>query len=865
MNIMQKMSNKAYEDPYLRNLIHKLETDYCRKFYTNSSWLMLNEKEILHLLRFSDILCRSEESMHRNLSLKIISLLLELEDVSTSEYFRIIAANTLVKLGNFPSLPIIDRDGKYLKVDEIRNDYILKGLMQASPLGNPFTDAQYNVFEEMKRRNHYSFSGSTSFGKSFIFEAFTKYIIKERNKADNIAFIVPTKALINQVGNRLKDIVDEFGYKVITTPIIPKVFLNQDNKYIFIFTAERLILYFTDKNNPQIDYLFVDEAHKLLSKKDTRTPLLYHALVLAKRKSVNIYFASPNISNAGVFLEMINNSTDESMSIIESPVTQNRFFIDTVENKSFMISDYGDDIVFPKFDFKENDIIGNLQLVLESFSEDRQSIIYCNTVDKTIQTAINFADRCSKIDSEEIDEVIKLIDERIHHQYYLKKCLNKGIAYHFGGIPEEIKLRIENLYKQGLIKFLFCTSTLLEGVNLPAKNIFILSEKIGDGKMSDIDFWNLAGRAGRLRKDISGNIFCVNLYNQSGYWKDSKNASILRKKEICEIKPQILSKQNDNLYKNISNYFEQKSYSNKNLSSEKKKTIEMYGNILIFHDSINNDSVLKDRFVDSDKNSLLLLKKTRNSLKVAPEILATSIDINIANQNKIAISDVPNLPTSTKREDCLKVLTILYEQYKWTETESGGRNPMIRHKNQLKYYATLMESWIHTKPLKVLIQRSIDYFYNDGDERNLHIRQEGKLKLVKFNKENEFHINKLINDVVNDIENILRFKIKNYVSNYQALLKNKENLNVNMADWESYIEYGTTDNKVIEIQNLGFPRNIAIFLRDNYLDAFDKNNMGIICDVDEIYLKNNIDRDKYKFEYEELALFMNWETEKEAK
>ena len=865
MNIMQKMSNKAYEDPYLRNLIHKLETDYCRKFYTNSSWLMLNEKEILHLLRFSDILCRSEESMHRNLSLKIISLLLELEDVSTSEYFRIIAANTLVKLGNFPSLPIIDRDGKYLKVDEIRNDYILKGLMQASPLGNPFTDAQYNVFEEMKRRNHYSFSGSTSFGKSFIFEAFTKYIIKERNKADNIAFIVPTKALINQVGNRLKDIVDEFGYKVITTPIIPKVFLNQDNKYIFIFTAERLILYFTDKNNPQIDYLFVDEAHKLLSKKDTRTPLLYHALVLAKRKSVNIYFASPNISNAGVFLEMINNSTDESMSIIESPVTQNRFFIDTIENKSFMISDYGDDIVFPKFDFKENDIIGNLQLVLESFSEDRQSIIYCNTVDKTIQTAINFADRCSKIDSEEIDEVIKLIDERIHHQYYLKKCLNKGIAYHFGGIPEEIKLRIENLYKQGLIKFLFCTSTLLEGVNLPAKNIFILSEKIGDGKMSDIDFWNLAGRAGRLRKDISGNIFCVNLYNQSGYWKDLKNASILRKKEICEIKPQILSKQNDNLYKNISNYFEQKSYSNKNLSSEKKKTIEMYGNILIFHDSINNDSVLKDRFVDSDKNSLLLLKKTRNSLKVAPEILATSIDINIANQNKIAISDVPNLPTSTKREDCLKVLTILYEQYKWTETESSGRNPMIRHKNQLKYYATLMESWIHTKPLKVLIQRSIDYFYNDGDERNLHIRQEGKLKLVKFNKENEFHINKLINDVVNDIENILRFKIKNYVSNYQALLKNKENLNVNMADWESYIEYGTTDNKVIEIQNLGFPRNIAIFLRDNYLDAFDKNNMGIICDVDEIYLKNNIDRDKYKFEYEELALFMNWETEKEAK
>lgn len=108
----------------------------------------------------------------------------------------------------------------------------------------------------MKRRNHYSFSGSTSFGKSFIFEAFTKYIITEHNKTDNIAFIVPTKALINQVGSRLKEIVDEFNYRVITTPVIPKVFLDQDNKYVFVFTPERLISYFMEKNNPKIDYLF---------------------------------------------------------------------------------------------------------------------------------------------------------------------------------------------------------------------------------------------------------------------------------------------------------------------------------------------------------------------------------------------------------------------------------------------------------------------------------------------------------------------------------------------------------------------------------------------------------------------------------
>ena len=703
MKVIQKMADRAFKDPYLKQLIHKLEEDYCRKFFAQEDKVKLVEKEIEHLLRFSDILCRSENSKHRNLSLKIVSLLLELEDVSKSEYFKMIAANTLVKLGNFPSLPIIDNDESYLRVDEIRNDYILKTLAQISPLGQPFTDAQYNVFEEMKKRNHFSFSGSTSFGKSFIFEAFTKYIIKEHNKTDNIAFIVPTKALINQVGTRLKEIVEEFGYKVITTPVIPKFFLSQENKYIFVFTAERLMLYFTDIKNPKLDYLFVDEAHKLLSKKDTRTPLLYHALVLAKRKSVNIYFASPNIPNADVFLEMINNSTEESISIKESPVTQNRFFIDTINDYSFMISEYGDDIILPKLQFQDNDVVGNLKIVLDIFSEERQSLIYCNTVDKTIQSAINFATLLPDINLDEINEVITLIDEKVHHQYYLKKCLNKGVAYHFGSIPEEIKMRIEDLYKRGFIKFLFCTSTLLEGVNLPAKNIFILSEKIGDAKMSDIDFWNLAGRAGRLRKDISGNIFCVNLFNQSGYWKNSKDIKILRKKEIGEIKPQILSRKNENLYKNISNYLEQKEYSKKDLSAEKKKTIEMYGNILLFHDSINTDSVLKDRFIDSNENAVSLLKKIRNSLVVSPEILATSIDINIINQNKIASKEVPELPSTTKKEDCLAVLNILYEQYRWDETESNGRNPMIRNKNQLRYYANLMESWINTKPLKVLI------------------------------------------------------------------------------------------------------------------------------------------------------------------
>lgn len=861
MSLIQRLSNKAFEDKDLKALIHKLEENYCNSFFSSKYKTLLTEHEINKLLRFSDILCRSKNTQHRNLSLKIISLLLELDDIKKSEYFQIIATNTLVKLGNFPSIPIIEHSKDFLKIDEISNDYLIKNTVQSSPLGYPFTDAQFKVFEELKFSNHYSFSGSTSFGKSFIFEAFTKYIIESRNKSDNIAFIVPTKALINQVGAQMKKIVNEFEeYKVITSPKIPKVLFNVFQKYIFVFTPERLISYLMDSNNPKIDYLFVDEAHKLLSFQDTRTPLLYHSLVLAKRKSINIFFASPNIPNTDVFLELINNSTEESISIKESPVSQNRFFIDTKSDYSFMISDFGNDIILPKFSFGER-LVDNLKKVLLTFSKDRQSIIYCNTRDKTLITAIQLAASLEAIKSDEIDQTIELINDKVHDKYFLKQCLKKGVAYHFGGMPEEIKIRIEKLFKQGFIRFLFCTSTLLEGVNLPAKNIFILSEKIGRKKMSDIDFWNLAGRAGRLRKDLSGNIFCVNLFNQKGYWKnattDRKYLEIFRNKDIKEAEPQIISKKNDNLYKNINNYFEKKEYTNKKMANEKRKIIEMYGNILLYHDSINNDSVLKDKYKSSVDDSTSLLKKMKSSIKVSPEILAKSIDIDIEYQNKIIKTDSPALPSSTKYVDCLEVLNILYNQYKWEETESKGNNPMIRSKSQLNYYAVLMESWINSKPLKIIIQNALNYYNNNGNAKNIYVRYDGKLTPIKFDKEKDYHINIVINNVVRDLENIIQFKIKKYISNYQALIIQKNQ--IQNVDWESFIEYGTTDDLVIEIQNLGFPRNIAIFLKNKYFEFIKRDENGNLNEIDINALLNVMDKRQYKNEFEELSELFNLE------
>ena len=129
------------------------------------------------------------------------------------------------------------------------------------------------------------------------------------------------------------------------------------------------------------------------------------------------------------------------------------------------------------------------------------------------------------------------------------------------------------------------------------------------------------------------------------------------------------------------------------------------------------------------------------------------------------------MPTETTYEGCYKVLRLLCEEYDWLSTESKGNYPMIRSKEQLSYYATLMEGWINSKPLKYLIQKTISYYYNSGESKEISLRKDGKIYYMKFDKNNALHINTLINNLIKNLENNIKYKIKTYVSNYQSILR----------------------------------------------------------------------------------------------
>lgn len=95
-------------------------------------------------------------------------------------------------------------------------------------------------------------------------------------------------------------------------------------------------------------------------------------------------------------------------------------------------------------------------------------------------------------------------------------------------------MRIEDMFRRGKITTMFCTSTLLEGVNLPADNLFITDNKIFRKVMTPVDFRNLIGRVGRIRFNLYGKVFFV---SQGEKLKQEDYADLLKK----EVPKQTLS------------------------------------------------------------------------------------------------------------------------------------------------------------------------------------------------------------------------------------------------------------------------------------------------------------------------------------
>lgn len=111
----------------------------------------------------------------------------------------------------------------------------------------------------------------------------------------------------------------------------------------------------------------------------------------------------------------------------------------------------------------------------------------------------------------EWDHCMKAVETEMGPGSELLELLQAGIAMHHAGLPQRVRIAIEDLVRSRGIQLLVATTTLAQGVNLPIKTVLVRGLYHGHGDLvGPLTFWNIAGRAGRGMKETEGQIlFCV--------------------------------------------------------------------------------------------------------------------------------------------------------------------------------------------------------------------------------------------------------------------------------------------------------------------------------------------------------------------
>lgn len=797
---------------------------------------ILSYGQIENLLKCSAILCFSTDDKNKKIANKIATILIE---NFSKEYNKLpmICQYILINTGQLPVVKknvVIDKEVDYFSIYQesefpynpiIYRDIVVKQLSNRVPLQKEnsneyFTDFQSNVFYGLNAGKSLSISAPTSAGKSFLLIAYLAKKFRESNRL-NVVYIVPTRALIAQVQ---KDVISELKKYDIPDIFISSTSKKYDkdqlfSKKFFIFTQERFhnLLFDSDFAEP-LDVLIIDEAQKVSD--FSRGILLEEVIEEAIKRNplLQKIFLSPFVSNPEKFAQIFNLEDLKTEKTNLSPVCQNIIKIDVDLNKFDMVlsnSEFEEEFLISTGIVAESELTGlqgakNWPLIwaTRKFS-DSNSIIYCNSAPACVRNAQSLCSLLPNIsDNPNVAEAITFLSDNVHRDYYLIDCLSKGVGYHHGKMPPQIRLIVENLFKNKDISYLFCTSTLLEGVNLPAKNIFIFKPEQGrkSGKINYMEkgsFWNLAGRAGRLLKDYYGNIYCINVKEWPGYKPDPHDFE----NEIESGLETTVINKNEEIMKGLKQMYRKMRINDLQVEQALTKFLiqSMKTGETSFVESMlnRNPQCDEDLLTQIEKEVLDLSKK----IELPAKIIQKNSSINPLTQQKL-YDNLKNqklpLPVHPIHPEFSSRLKFIFQYI----------DLFFREMENLTYTMTspIADQWVHGKKVSQIVQ----YKLNNPRYRDIP-------------KTKEF-INKQIEELFDILDKQIRFEYQKYLKCYTDIfsyyyeVSGYDDSHI-CKELPLFIEFGTYDRNSIILQSIGLSRfsalSITDFLDHDFIDEMD--------------------------------------------
>lgn len=713
----------------------------------------------------------------------------------------------LSRLGNFPALGSAPHVETFRRLpllsalaEEVRRDGNRVSLGDVSV---DLTDFQRHLWRALEEGWNVSVSAPTSAGKSYVLQAYLRGLARS-GKLSVACYIVPSRALIAQVTDavaawRRSDGLR--GFRIVNTPLPAGTRLP--DRAVYVLTQERLQAIMGAHPGFAADVVISDEAQGI--EDGSRGVLLQDVVdqLIAKRPGAQFIFAGPNIRDPEVFGRIFALADLRPVSTRSPAVLQNLIVVRTRSPLQKLVVEritgdgrqrLGDvDIGMPLPTTKER-----LVRVAERFGQSKPSIVYANGPKDAEGVALGLMEVSTADASENprMAELIALVRAAVHDQYDLVRCLEKRVGFHYGRIPAIVRRGVEAAFADGDIKYLVTTSTLIQGVNFPAANLFVCKPKKGNaGPLGAAEFWNLAGRAGRLGREFQGNVFLID-YDD---W-ETKPADVGNEVDVQSALTRTLASKFDEVVDCALATVPK-------LERPGLMDVEAtFGRLLSDLGSGRLDATL-DRcgVVQADRGRLLeALERARKRIALPREVLAKSPTVSPLRQQRLdeyfeaeitggGVARLEELlPRHPRDDDAWKSLS---EVFRVCHEQLMGLNVPRLHLRM----AAIAVKWMRGEQLPGIIEE--------------YRRRSPETKLPTA-----------IRNTLKDIEEEIRFRYFRLSLCYLAVLEHVL-VRLGHADYvrslpplPGYLEVGASDPTMVSFVGLGISRFVASFLTDQTLD-----------------------------------------------
>ena len=425
-------------------------------------------------------------------------------------------------------------------LSEVKENAILKYYGTAT--GFVLDRLQKDVLDSYEENNQKLFlSAPTSFGKTFLLK---QIIYNNYKKYNNIVIVLPTVALLMEVTEDLNLFLKQSKlFYHIHNSIYRDLEISEKN--IFVLTPERVLRMLAIFPDITVDFFFYDEIYKIdeditvecdddspnnISLEDNsyqnerttnhRACAFRLALYYLLEKSNACYISGPFIKidklKSG-FKNMLLRYGIGTMEIHFEPTLKNKI---DFHGQTFRIQS---PIENETIKTTEKDKFNKLHFIVNKLNITKQNsaIVYCLYPSHTEKNARKYCEKLPIDDNKLINMFVDHVSRNFNCKYGRGKnsieawdfiyALKRGIGIHNGKFPKYFQREIMSLFNQKQMPLLFCTSTIVEGVNTNAKTVIVYHNPSGENDAGKrFLLLNINGRAGRYLRHFVGNIVYLN-------------------------------------------------------------------------------------------------------------------------------------------------------------------------------------------------------------------------------------------------------------------------------------------------------------------------------------------------------------------